>query len=215
MEPLNFKDRVAQIATQQAIYYKNVFVDYEYLICSEAFANQDYYIISAQPDNYRHLIGVNTSISAGEFFTKCINGELTENDFDFNKIGRTEKEIKGSVRRKIRSLPHLTSMIGNNLVVQENYNKNGILCSFATTDCNITVGFVNEGKSRPKTLLWGDTLDWNKSAFADLILRRKSGEKIFTDIVVGDVSSIRKYKDKIKGIVSEHIIEMAENKALI
>ena len=207
MESLSFKEKVVQIAIEQAIHYKEVFVDYEYLLCSEAFVKHDYYIISANANNYRHLIGVNTAISADDFFVKCIDGELTEADFDFVKKGRSEKEIKGSVRRKIRSLPYLTSMIGKDLVVQEDYNKNGIICSFATTDCNVTIGFVSEGKSRPKSLLWGDSLDWDKAAFVDLILRRKVGDTTFSEIVIGDEVALMKYKDRVKDIVSPDLIK--------
>lgn len=168
METVSFKERVAQVAIDQAKQYRDVFLDFEYLLCSEAFIKQDYYIIAATANNYRHLIGVNTAISADDFFERCINGSLSENDFDFKKSGRSELEIKGSVRRKIKSLPFFTAMMGSELVVQEDYTKNGILCSFATTDCNMTVGFINEGKSRPKSLLWGDSLDWNKVAYVDL-----------------------------------------------
>ena len=92
MESSSFKERVAQVAIEEAARYKAVFVDYEYLICSDAFKKQDYYIISAKPDNYRHLIGVNTAISASAFFEKCISGDLSEADFDFSKAGRSEKE---------------------------------------------------------------------------------------------------------------------------
>lgn len=159
MEPKNFKERVAQVAIMQAPKYKSVFVDYEYLLCSEAFIERDYYIIAATENNYRHLIGVNTSISAEIFFQKCMDGTLNENDFDFKKSGRSEKEIKGSVRRKIKALPLFAEMMGNDLVAQEAYQKNGVVCSFATTDCDMTIGFIDEGKARPKSLLWGDSLD--------------------------------------------------------
>ena len=205
MESLSFKERVAQIAIEQAIHYKKVFVDYEYLLCSDAFIKQDYYIISANANNYRHLIGVNTAISADNFFVKCINGELTECDFDFVKTGRSEKEIKGSVRRKVRSLPYLTSMIGKDLVVQEDYNKNGIICSFVTTDCNITIGFAGNEKSRPKSLLWGDMLDWDKSAPVDLILRRKTNDVVFSEIIAGNEDALMKYKDRIKDVVASDL----------
>lgn len=207
METVSFKERVAQAAIDQAKKYKDVFVDNEYLLCSEAFVKRDYYIIAATTSNYRHLIGVNTSISAEDFFEKCINGTLTEHDFDFNKSGRTEKEIKGSVRRKVRSLPIFMSMIGVDLVAQEDYTKNGVCCSLATTDCNMTVGFVNEGKARPKSLLWGDSLDWAKAGSVDLILKRKTGDALFTEIAFGDPSMLLKYQDKIKAIAAPELFE--------
>lgn len=201
MELISFKERVAQVAIGQAQKYKDVFVDFEYLLCSEAFIKQDYYIIAATTNNYRHLIGVNTSISAEDFFEKCINGSLSENDFDFIKSGRSSAEIKGSVRRKIRSLPFFTSMIGNDLVVQEDYVKNGIICAFVATDCNVSVGFINEGKSRPKSLLWGDSVDWNKAACVDLILRRKVEDELFSEIVIGSKEKLMKYENKISSVV--------------
>ena len=135
---------------------------------------------------------------------------MSEADFDFSKAGRSEKEIKGSVRRKIKSLPVLTSIIGKDLIVQEDYNRNGILCSFASTDCNVTIGFVNEGKSRPKTLLWGDSLDWEKSAFVDLILRREAGTEKFSDLIIGNAEMLRKYKDKIELLLTTELLNRCD-----
>lgn len=69
----SFKERVTQVAIAQAKIYEQVFLKYEYLLCSEAFSNKPYYIISAHADNYRHLIGVNTVFSADDFFQKCLS----------------------------------------------------------------------------------------------------------------------------------------------
>ena len=106
----SFKERVAQVAIAQAKVYEQVFLKYEYLLCSEAFSENPYYIISAHADNFRHLVGVNTSFSAEEFFNKCLDGTLTENDFDFIKRGQSEKEVKGAVRDKIIALPEFLSI---------------------------------------------------------------------------------------------------------
>lgn len=200
-----FKERVAQIANEQAIHYQNNYVKYEYLLCSEAFINQDYYIISAKEDNYCHLIGVNTDLSPKAFFDKCLESSLTESDFDFLKSGRDEKEVKGSVRRKIKALPFFTSMMGKDLIVQENFTKNAISCIFASTDCNITIGFANPDRSRPMTLLWNDELNYNKSGFVDLILRKESGNEDFTDIIYGDVEALKKFHTKIKHLISPEL----------
>lgn len=208
MENGSFKMRVAQVAIAQAKLYQEIFVNYEYLLCSDAFTAQDYYIVAAKADNYRHLIGVNTAISASDFYWKCLNGTLSEADFDFVKKNRSEKEIKGSVRRKIKSLSFLTSMMGQALVAQEDYHKNEIICSFAATDCHVTVGFVNEGKSRPKSLLWGDSLDWNKAGLVELILRRKSGDSLFSDIVFGDYAAVAKYRNKIQALAAPDLLEV-------
>lgn len=123
MESQSFKNRVADVASQQSLMYKSIFVDYEYLLCSETFKRQDYYIISAKPDNYKHLIGVHSYMSANNFYNKCISGQLTDSDFDFCVVGRSEKSIQGSVRRKIKSLPYLMSIFDHKIYVQEDYIK--------------------------------------------------------------------------------------------
>lgn len=97
----SFKERVKETVISNAVSYKWYYVKYEYLLCSEAFEQSAYYIVSAHEDNYLHLTGLHTSLSAEDFFYKCLNGTLDETDFDFVKDGQNEKEVKGSVRRKI------------------------------------------------------------------------------------------------------------------
>ena len=180
MAAQSFKERVTQVAIAQAKIYEQVFLKYEYLLCSEAFSDKPYYIISAHADNFRHLVGVNTTFSAEEFFVRCLAGTLTENDFDFYKRGQSEKEVKGAVRDKIIALPEFLSMMGKPLLAEESFVKNRVHCSFATTDRSATVGFIAADKSKPMTLLRGDRLDSTKSAAVDLVLRRPYGTQYFT-----------------------------------
>ena len=203
----SFKDRVVQVAIAQAPIYKSVFVDFEYLICASAFKSRPYFIIAAKEDNYRHLIGINTSMSASDFFDACISSTLTIDDFDFKKKNRTEKEVKGSVRKKIKVLPLLMGMMTQDLVAQEHFSKNAITCAFATTDCNYTVGFVDTGKSRPMTLLSGDELDWSKSTPVDLILRRPSGTDRFDTVMYGNPSILSNYFHTPNEFLAESLIK--------
>ena len=50
----DFKERVRLEIIKAAKKYQEVYVDYEYLICSEAFKQNHYYIIDAQKDNFQH-----------------------------------------------------------------------------------------------------------------------------------------------------------------
>lgn len=201
----SFKERVTQVAIAQAKIYEQVFLKYEYLLCSEAFSNKPYYIISAHADNYRHLIGVNTVFSADDFFQKCLSGTLTENDFDFHKRGQSEKKVKGAVRDKIIALPEFLSMIGKPLLAEEHFIKNCVRCSFATTDRRATVGFIAADKSKPMTLLRGDRLDPTQSAAVDLVLRGPYGTQYFTEIVFGNEAMIEKYTDEIKPLLNRDL----------
>lgn len=206
MAAQSFKERVTQVAIAQAKVYEQVFLKYEYLLCSEAFSDKPYYIISAHADNYRHLVGVNTAFSADDFFQKCLSGTLTENDFDFCKRGQSEKEVKGAVRDKIIALPEFLSMMGEPLLAEESFVKNRVHCSFATSDRSATVGFIAADKSKPMTLLRGDRLDSTKSAAVDLVLRRPYGTQYFTEIIFGNEAMLEKYVDAIKPLLNRDLL---------
>lgn len=205
MDKLSFKERVAEAANQFAPIYKRVFVDYEYLLCSDAFSEQDYYIIDAKADNFKHLLGIHTELSPILFYQKCLNGELTADDFDFLKWGESEKGVKGTVRRKIKAFPSFLSMMNKDLVAQEKFEKNKVFCAIATTDCESTAGFINSTSLRPKTLLGGDQIDWSIAGTVDLILRRPTGSALFCEVVMGDDSAFMHYFERIAHVVSADI----------
>lgn len=54
----SFKERTRQEMIKAAKQYKEIYVDYEYLICLVAFAKNDYYIIVTEEDNFQHLTEV-------------------------------------------------------------------------------------------------------------------------------------------------------------
>ena len=150
---MTFKQHVHSEIIKGAEIYKKVFADYDYLIYSENFKNKPYYIISAAEDNYPHLTGVNSLLSAQVFYDKCLDGSLSESDFDFSHKNRSEKEVIGSVRRKIQILPLLDTVFQMKLQAEEDFVKGKINCSLATTDNTITIGFTDAVLLRPKTLL--------------------------------------------------------------
>lgn len=204
----SFKERVKETVIQNAYLYKKYFVDYEYLLCSEAFVKNEYYVVSAYEDNYLHLTGLHTSLSAAIFFEKCYNGDLQESDFDFYKSGQNESEVKGSVRRKINSLPFIMDIFKVGTFVEEDFAKNRIRCSLAAGNSSVTLGFVVKGKAKPMTLLKGNELDTVKAKKLDLVLRRKSGESCFTEIVSGDEKRLAEYKTVLSGLISESLLSL-------
>lgn len=167
----SFKERVRQEMIKASKQYKELYVDYEYLICSEAFVQKDYYIVDAKEDNFQHLTGVHTQMNAKDFFEKCFRETLTEDDFDFVKKGQDEKSVKGTVRRKIIVLPNMMNLFEEGLQAEENFEKNKVRCSFATADNSCTLGFSESEKSRPKSLIKGNELSNPKPI--ELVLRKK------------------------------------------
>ena len=184
---MTFKQRVHNEIIKGAASYKEVFVEYDYLVYSDSFVNKPYYIISAAADNYPHLTGVNPLIPARIFFCKCLDGSLHESDFNFYSKNRSEKEVKGSVRRKIKILPLLPYMLESSLLAEEDFVKGKAYCSLATADSRLTMGFVDDTILRPKTLLKNNELDSSKSVNVTLVLRRIRGAERFDAIVQGDL----------------------------
>lgn len=199
----SFKERVRLEIIKAAKQYKTIYADYEYLVCSEAFVQKDYYIVAAMENNFQHLTGVHSNISPQDFFDKCIQGTLVDADFDFVKKGQDEKAVKGTVRRKIKVLPDMMGLFKAGLQTEENFKKNKVICSFATADGACTLGFSESVKARPKSLIKGNELKNPKPV--EVILRKKVGEELFNEIIVGDKAVLKKYQNKIQELVSDEL----------
>lgn len=206
IEEGSFKERVKDVAISEAKNYKRNYVDYEYLVCSNAFSIKDYYIINAKEENYQHLIGVNSLLKPQDFFQKCYYETLEQEDFNFIKRGQSEKSVKGSVRRKITVLPNMMNLFHSNFKVEETFTKNKISCSFATADNKCTLGFINTSKSYPKTLIKGNELNANKMKDVSLVLRKKAGKEKFDEIIIGNSDVLINYYEKIKDHIDESLM---------
>ena len=181
---ISFKERVKDTAIKNAPVYKDVFMKYEYLVCSEAFAD-GCHIIKADKGNYLHLLGIHTALKPGDFF---------------NKPGKSLKSVKGSVRQKITALPKMLDLFHQKLLAEDGFKKNEVECAFATTDNVFTLGFASSG--RPKSLLKGNELDKNKQKEVDLVFRKTRGSSSrYEELIYGDKASVIKYKEDIKDFV--------------
>ena len=204
---VSFEERVRQEAIKNSKIYKSNFLDYDYLICSAAFIQRDYYVISAQKNNYQHLTGVNSLVSSDDFFEKCYNGTLSIQDFNFRKKGQSEKIVKGSVRRKLKVLPFALNIFDNKqILVEESFSKNNVFCTFATSDNQCTLGFINNNYSVPKTLLKNNELNPSNTKNVDFIFRKTKNETNFSTLILGDVKYIYQYFDNIKQLLSSELV---------
>ncbi len=173
----SFKEKVRLKLMDCAVLYYDLLVRKDYLIFSKDFKYQKYYIVSAFEDNFLHLTGVHTNLKAKKFFEKCYQKTLEDGDFEIN-----DKSQKGSIRRKMSFLENAIQIFSSEaIVVEENFNKNRISCSFASSDKVCTIGFTKTKITKPQTILKGYQLQ--NEVKVDLILCRDKGETEFQTVV--------------------------------
>lgn len=208
METVSFKTRVKNMLIESAKHYNDYYLKYSYLLCSNAFHDNDFYIIQANETNFLHLTGVHTILSPKEFFQKCYKATLDESDFDFVKEGKSEKEVIGSVRRKINALPHIFDLMQETTLVEENFKKNTISCSFGAGSTYCTLGFSISKTVKPKSLLKGMELDYARSEKLILVLRGAQGAGRFDSLIVGTIKDIQERKEILGPLLSENLLKL-------
>ena len=207
-EVKNFKNRVKDKIIDGAKYYQSYFVECDYLLCSQEFKKNKYYIIKGHEENFKHLTGVILkSQSTAEFFQKSLNGTLKEDDFEIAK-DESDTQTKGNIRRKTAVLEGAMQIFSQKTYVEEDFNKNNIQCSFATENGSSTIGFTPTGKVvRPKTLLKGNQLDMSKAIEVDLVLKRNRGDRFFNKIIVGNKETLQQNKATLSKLVDEELFK--------
>lgn len=200
----SFKTRAKDAAIQNAQVYKNVFLDYEYLICSTAFTDRDFYMIRSYKENYMHLTGINSALKPKEFYDACINGSLKDEDILLTK---DKNANKNKIKSKMKAISNLNKFFSDNLMVEEHFEHNRVICTFSGSDSFCTIGFIPSENSRPMTILYGNKLDPQKSKKADLVLRKSRDSDYFDEIVVGELSSLQTYYERISQYVDSSLIK--------
>ena len=195
---LSFEERVKNEIIAGAKVYNDFFLEYDYLICSSIFQHKPFYIVSAHKKNFLHLTGVGITLSREDFFDKSYSGNLQT----------TDQKNKGSIRRKVKVLSSIGNIFDYNVLEQEDFNKNKVHCSFAATELNLTLGFVNNRVSLPMTLLKGVEIDLSKAAKLDLVFRKDKASNVFDEIIVGNNYTLKCYHSEIKHLFSKGYQDM-------
>lgn len=86
--------------------------------------------------NFMHLTGVQTNLSAQQFYSACLSGKLSEKDF--------ELDHKGKVQQKLIALPYLADLLYNPCMIG-NFINSGIYIKadyfIGNTKAVLSVGF--------------------------------------------------------------------------
>ena len=93
-------------------------------------------IVGFRDMNFLHLTGVRTNMSAQQFYHACVNGKLSERDFEIDN--------KGKAQQKIAVLPYLPNLLYGNCMIGDFINS-GIMIRadyfVGDTKATISVGF--------------------------------------------------------------------------
>ena len=153
----SFKENVRLqllVAAQQYFTFLNKSI----LVESDNFEYQKKYFISFNKANFLHLTGVKSNLKADEFFEKCFDSTINVDDFDYDEI-----KNKTNIKNKLRCLATLSTFFDKEILAQEQFAKNRVVCKLATSDGSFTIGFTG-GKHcvYPKTVLNKNRLDETK-----------------------------------------------------
>lgn len=155
MEQKPFKLRALELLKIGAKNYSKL-LGIDYILVSEKFVNRDKYVLRFYEGNFLHLTGVLTKLTAKEFFDKCLNGTITNNDFDCDST----LILKGTVRHKLSHIISISTFFDNKIKCQESFVKGKVKCVIAASDRKYTLGFTGgKGSLNPLTLLHNDFLN--------------------------------------------------------
>jgi hypothetical protein len=153
---ISFVGRSISVVCSCAKEYQKQLVPFLFIVESDLFVEQKTYQLRFYPDNFLHLTGLRTKLSPMDFWSKALSGALTESDLDSEQF--KNHEFKGSLRTKIQSLPYLASLFDYDILFEEDFIKNRVVCKLATSDGKITLGFDGGKRLTPKSLMKGNLL---------------------------------------------------------
>ena len=213
MGTTDFKERVASLACEYAPYFKELFIDREFLFYSEAFGADACEYMTADSFNYSHLLGIHSSIPNHKLFDMCMSGTLTANDFHFAHQQVDEITGKGYARRKMRALRYIDELLEDGVMVQANYRQASISGRFLLGTENVCLCCSYDNQRHPNSLLEPrGMMDREKCFPVDLILSRRKGTTMYDTIELGGPAELRKYRDKLPAVVSKEIEEKSKPK---
>ena len=145
-----FKEEIKAKLTVAAIEYQKL-LNIDFIIKSPDFKLKDEYTLRFHEDNFLHLTGVETKLTAKIYYEKCLGGTLLNEDFDCE----SSSQIKGKVKEKLKHLVTIGEFFNKDLIFQEYYKKNKVECKLATSDGKCTLGFkeISNNICVPLTLL--------------------------------------------------------------
>ena len=130
------KNQAINIIVNAAENYKKYLQDKVFLIVYKEKGINKTVQVEFRNNHFKHLTGIDTNLTAGRFYEKCINHKLSPRDFEFDKGGK--------IQQKLVVLPFLHEMLYGNCMIG-NFINSGIYIKadyfVGNTKAILSVGF--------------------------------------------------------------------------
>lgn len=135
------KKSALQIIINAAKEYNTKLNNKHFLIVYQEGSMAETVCVGFRDMNFLHMTGVSAKLSAQQFYSACLEGKLSENDF--------EMDTRGKAQQKLMVLPHLSDLLYNKCMIG-NFINSGIYIRadyfVGNTKAILSVGF-RAGKS--------------------------------------------------------------------
>lgn len=135
------KKSALQIIIRAAKEYDVKLKNHHFLIVYRQGHSVETVCVGFRDMNFLHMTGVRAKLSAQQFYSACLDGKLSVNDFEIDN--------KGKAQQKLMVLPYLSELLYNNCMIG-NFINSGICISadyfVGNTKAVLSVGF-RKGKS--------------------------------------------------------------------
>ena len=194
--------RIVQEIKEAAGVYRSYFVGRKFL-----FVFDDRYIeISFRKDAFKHLVGVESDLSANAFYKLAVENKLQDSQLYFS-----ERHPIRSYKKKIAHMKKLRKLIEDQCFMLEDVVTNTAKFQFATTEGTFTLCMgidQHSGDERlyiVKSLRNGDASDKAARKYSIThIFAKRNDEKIYTDLIY---ATYERVPDYILAKVSDSIKE--------
>ena len=130
------KKKALEIIVEAAKQYDKWLKSNHFLIFYQKGKEQDFVEVGFRDLNFLHLTGIKTKLSAQRFFSLCIDGKLSEKDYDL--------DTKGKAQQKLMVLPFLHELLYHNCMSGDFINSGVLIKSdyfVGDTKAVLSVGF--------------------------------------------------------------------------
>ncbi|WP_085875289.1 PBECR4 domain-containing protein [Peptoniphilus vaginalis] len=157
------------------------------------------------PENFLHLTGVGTSLSAVTFFDLCLSNQLTTNQFFYNR--RYPSSVS---KKKVNNLFKILNLFRSDSIILEEITTDTQLYEIGITELHFTLcfkNFINNSNlytvcSHRIENMSASIVEKSKNAyFIDCIFSKSASDDKYNHIVFGGLENIK----------SEIILNMVSN----